>query len=146
MRKIKSGFVFLELLLVVFVISILAVVSIPAYSDYLERAKVTEALAISQPVQQHIAEYYAWHGRWPENNAVLGLPEPTQWQGRYLRQLTVNQGKIELQVALTSTELVLFFTPIIDSSNTRIVHWNCHPTEGLHEEVNPFLPSSCRNR
>ncbi|QUE31760.1 prepilin-type N-terminal cleavage/methylation domain-containing protein [Francisella philomiragia] len=44
-HNIKKGFSLVELMVVIAIIAILAAVAIPAYSNYVTRAKLTEALA-----------------------------------------------------------------------------------------------------
>jgi type IV pilus assembly protein PilA len=50
----KQGFIFIELMIVVMIVTILAAVAIPAYTDYLLRSKVSEGLLLSLPVRMAV--------------------------------------------------------------------------------------------
>ncbi len=55
------------------VLGILAAIAIPAYSDYTERAKVSEGLAAAAPYKVAIAESYLTEGKLPETLEGQGL-------------------------------------------------------------------------
>ena len=60
LRKIKGekGFTLVELMVVVIILGILATLSIPLYSGYVKRGKVSEALLAISDIKQGVMVYY----------------------------------------------------------------------------------------
>ena len=56
MKKLQKGFTFIELMIVVAIIGILAAVALPAYQDYTVRAKVTELLLSANSARTSVTE------------------------------------------------------------------------------------------
>jgi len=88
MRSQQLGFTLIELMIVVAIIGILAAIAIPAYSDYIARSQVSEAMSITAGTKTPVAEFYATKGRYPTQIAsVLGVD-----QGKYIASIAITQG------------------------------------------------------
>lgn len=57
MYKKQQGFTLIELMIVVAIIGILAAVALPAYSDYIARAKVSELILAASDAKIGVSEY-----------------------------------------------------------------------------------------
>lgn len=52
----SKGFTLIELMIVVAIVGVLAALAIPAYQDYVVRAKVTEGLTLAEPLKMLVTE------------------------------------------------------------------------------------------
>jgi prepilin-type N-terminal cleavage/methylation domain-containing protein len=66
MRSSKGGFTLIELMIVVAIVGVLAAIAIPAYRDYVKRARMSEVLAAFDAIATGAGEYHSVLGFYPE--------------------------------------------------------------------------------
>jgi type IV pilus assembly protein PilA len=106
MKAIQKGFTLIELMIVVAIIGILAAIAIPAYQDYTIRAQVTEGLNLAGAVKASVAETFAQTGLWPANNTASGVGLANEITGKYVTQVTVQNGGITIQYGLQANNKI----------------------------------------
>ncbi len=143
--KKQQGFTLIELMIVVAIIGILAAIAIPAYQDYTIRAQVSEGLNLAGGAKAAVTEFFQDRGTLPGNNSTAGLAEPTEIQGKYVAQVTVTAGVIDVQFGNDAhsviTDQAITLTP--DTTNPGSVAWVCASAAGPEIE-NKHLPAACR--
>ncbi len=139
----SHGFTLIELVFVISIISLLAAVAMPAYTDYLTRAMTSEGLQLASPVQQKVADYYAWHGDFPADNAALALPAAAS-TGAYVMSLRVEQGHILItyghHAAAALQGKTLRISPHVAAASFLSLTWQCS-SDGVDRA---YLPTTCR--
>lgn len=144
----QRGVTLIELLIAVGIISILAMVGIPTYSDYTVRSKVIGDFVLARELQFLVTEYYLTNGIMPQSNEDLGLPRGREIQGLYLRSARVQPnpeaGTIRLQYdnrnklrVLGNQNRINLVPELVDG---RII-WDC--TRGNMDDR--YRPPACRS-
>lgn len=128
--RLGAGFGFVVMVYIVFVLGAIAV---PAYRDYVVRAKVAESVSTMQPALEALGDYYERTEKIPESLGVVGITTPLP-NGA---ELSLDTDSMVLTVS--SKEGDVLFTPSIDDDGD--INWTCANGEGLKPL---HLPQSCR--
>lgn len=137
---LEQGFSLIELMIVITIIGILGSIAIPAYKNYVVRAKVTEFFSIAQPAKLAVAEALMSRAIETINSDSLGLGDMASGVVQSIDiaegiiTITGNSKALELPAGKT---LVVRLTPILKEGMTS---WGCSTTAA---EFNKYLPTHC---
>ena len=142
----QQGFTLIELMIVVAIIGILSAVAIPAYQDYLNRSKMSEALATLSACKASVTEFAAVKSTLPATLAESGC---TNSSTKYVKSLDVAAGgiiNVTIQNIAKEDGKVLTMSPMSDKAATvaaadgdLIVAWKCS-----YDGTPKYVPANCR--
>lgn len=134
----QKGFTLIELMLVIAIMGILAAVAIPAYQDYVVRARVMEGLNLSAPAKLAVSESVMVNNALPENQAATGYESPAPSQNVASIKIADSTGAVIITYTDVAGGGTLILTPTLQHSGE--VTWGCK--EGTLAAK--YRPTNCR--
>ena len=136
MKKMQ-GFTLIELMIVVAIIGILAAVAIPAYTDYLRRSKVSEAVGLLGGMKTPAEEWISTKG--VQTVPVIGSVGG-KTRGKYT-SIVGRYGTDAYSASITDTNVTGIISLSYDFTNAV---WTCFRPSGGSAMPSQYVPSSCK--
>ena len=138
------GFTIIELMIAVAIIGVTSALAVPAYQNYVVRAKVTEGLAYMSQYKNEVMEYFSSTGHFPDAVSNLTSNNDTS---TYVESIEIHGGGLiylKYKGIANYPNNMLFMKPTVTDSGSVI--WTCaNKLNNTTSLSDTYVPSNCRN-
>lgn len=140
-----KGFTLVELMIVLAIISILAMVALPAYVNYSVRAQVSEGIGMASGAKTAVMDTYITNDAFPVTNAQAGLGAPADYERQWVAGITIGAVpsagtiNVEIKIPQLGANNILQLVP---TTTGDAFDWTCQ-TAAVNGIEARFLPGSC---
>ena len=157
--KAQCGFTWIELVLVMAVVAVLALMAIPSIQEGTIRKQVKEGLQLADVAEKAVQAMWSATGEMPADNKAAGLPESDKIVGSMVSAVSVDHGAVTVTFgnnaskALEGKRVTLRPAAVPDQPIVPIA-WLCHAIgvpKGMvvhgRDDTDlpaPYVPVECR--
>ena len=151
-KKVQKGFTLIELMIVIAIVGILAAIALPAYQDYVVRAKISEALVAMSEAKTTVAEYVASTGGLAKVSTDYGVDISSRDSSDILDSLGISQTPPNIYIIASvkasiwggdADALGKFALKGTKPADSAAMTWTC--TRWTPAVADKYLPANCRN-
>jgi type IV pilus assembly protein PilA len=147
--KRQRGFTLIELMIILIIISIFVAIAMPAYSNYIKKARLAEAQVLFSGIKTELAVFYQEQARFPEQLEFDELELVTT--GNDVMETRYNADPvnpiIEMVVAgFFEGENTIAWQWMPEMGPNMKAWWSCKSSENGYTTIqNKYLPKACKS-
>lgn len=155
----ERGFTWIEMLLVIGVVALLALMAIPSMRDGVLKKQVVEGLALAELAKKGVQAAWTLSGEMPADNKAAGIPDARKIVGNVVQSVSVEQGAVTVTFGNSASKAldgkrVTLRPAVVPDERVVPIAWLCHAAkepqgmqaQGRDETDVPaeWLPVACR--
>jgi len=127
----QDGFTWIELMMVIGVVAVLALMAIPSMRDGAIRKQVAEGLALADVAKAGVQVVWSATGDMPADNAAAAVPESRKIVGNFVKSVEVDHGAVTLTFGNNASKAIegkrLTLRPAVVADERAVpIAWLCH--------------------
>jgi type IV pilus assembly protein PilA len=155
----RAGFTWIEMIIILAVVGILAAMAIPSLQDQALKRQVKDGMALADVAKKGVQAIWSATGDMPKNNKDAGVPDKEKIVGSMIKEVSVEDGAVTLvygnnaSKALDGKRLTIRPAVVVDTPTVPIA-WLCAQVsvpKGMEirgkddTDIQPsWLPVECR--